>query len=274
MRPGAWLVFGAITAATSACGGSDAGSEAEAESEGESWWTPDSNTTWQWQLTGAIDTSFDVAMYDIDLFDSTQDAIAALHDAGRIVICYFSAGSWEDWRNDASQFPDAAIGNDLDGWPGERWLDVRDERVRGILQARLDEAVTKTCDGVEPDNVDGYANDSGFDLTGDDQLDFNRFLSEEAHARGLSIGLKNDLAQIPDLLDAFDWSLDEECFLFDECDALAPFIDAGKPVFQTEYADVGEENARADDVCADANARGLETLIKHLELDAYRLACR
>ena len=93
-------------------------------------------------------------------------------------------------------------------------------------------------------------------------------------ATGRSIGLKNDIAQIPDLLDDFDWSLDEECFLFDECGGLASFIDAGKPVFQTKYADVGEESARADDVCADANARGFETLIKHLELDAYRLACR
>ena len=36
------------------------------------------------------------------------------------------------------------------------------------------------CDGVEPDNVDGYVNDTGFDLTAGDQLDFNRFARGEA----------------------------------------------------------------------------------------------
>ena len=34
--------------------------------------------------------------------------------------------------------------------------------------------------GVEADNVDGYTQDSGFDLTGDDQLRFNRMVAELA----------------------------------------------------------------------------------------------
>ncbi len=55
---------------------------------------------------------------------------------------------------------------------------------------RLDLAVTKGCDGVEPDNMDGYANDSGFPLTAEDQLTFNRFIANEAHRRGLAVGLK------------------------------------------------------------------------------------
>jgi hypothetical protein len=62
-----------------------------------------------------------------------------------------------------------------------------------ILFARLDLAVAKGCDGVEPDNVDGYANNTNFPLTVQDQLQFNIWLANEAHARGLSIGLKNDL---------------------------------------------------------------------------------
>ena len=43
---------------------------------------------------------------------------------------------------------------------------------------RLDLAAAKGCDAVDPDNVDGYANPTGFDLTGDDQLAFNRWLAE------------------------------------------------------------------------------------------------
>jgi hypothetical protein len=92
-------------------------------------WEPEPNTSWQWQLQGTVDTSFDVVMYDIDLFDSSQELIDQLHDAGRIVICYLSAGSYEEWRPDAAQFPAAALGNPLDGWPGERWLDIRNDEV-------------------------------------------------------------------------------------------------------------------------------------------------
>ena len=57
---------------------------------------------------------------------------------------------------------------------------------------------TKGYDGVEPDNVDRYVNASGFDLDADAQLAFNRFIANEAHARGLSVGLKNDLDQVPE----------------------------------------------------------------------------
>ena len=69
-----------------------------------------------------------------------------------------------------------------------------------IMQARLDLAVQKRCDGVEPDNVDGYANDTGFDLSSLDQLTYNQWLASEAHTRNLSIGLKNDLDQVPALV--------------------------------------------------------------------------
>jgi len=234
-------------------------------------WRPEPGTRWQWQLTGLpIDTSFEVEMYDIDLFDVPQATIDALHEDGRIVVCYFSAGSWEDWREDASSFPTAAIGSELDGWPGERWLDVRDATVRGIMEERLDLAVTKRCDGVEPDNVDGYANDPGFPLVYADQLDYNGFIAREAHARDLSVGLKNDLEQIGDLMGEFDWALNEECFAWDECDLLSPFIAAGKAVFQVEYGD----ETLADSICPQANTRNLDTIIKNPDLDAWRVGCR
>jgi hypothetical protein len=200
-------------------------------------WRPSPGTSWQWQLTGTIDTSLDVQMYDIDLFDAPGPVIAELHSRGIVVICYFSAGSYEEWREDASSFPTDAIGNPLEGWP---------------------------------DSVDGYTNDPGFPLTYEDQIDYNTFIAGEAHARGLSVGLKNDLDQIGDLLASFDWALDEECFTYDECGMLAPFIDAGKAVFQVEY---GDESLAAT-ICPRANALNFDTLIKNLDLDAWRFACR
>lgn len=231
-------------------------------------WQPPPGTTWQWQLSGAIDTSFAVEMYDIDLFDSPQATIDKLHQDGRVVICYFSAGSWEAWRDDADTFPAGVKGKTLDGWPDEKWLDIRQiDQLSPVMTARLDLAVTKNCNGVEPDNVDGYANDSGFPLTGADQLAYNRWLAQQAHQRGLSIGLKNDLDQIPDLLADFDWALNEQCFQYDECDTLLPFVEAGKAVFGVEYS------GDAGLFCPQANQMGFSWLKKSLDLDAPRLDC-
>lgn len=235
--------------------------------EGEIW-RPAPGTSWQWQLSGTLDTTFDVEMYDLDLFETEPAAIASLRAAGRAVICYFSAGSWEDWRPDAGDYPSEVLGNDLDGWEGERWVDVRQLDLLGpILGARLDLARSKGCTGVEPDNVDAYQNSSGFPLTAGDQLIFNRWLATQAHARGLSVGLKNDLDQIPDLVDDFDWALDEQCWEYDECDALAPFVAAGKAVFGVEYT--GDPAV----FCPPLTAMGYSWLKKNLDLDAWRVDC-
>jgi hypothetical protein len=232
------------------------------------YWQPHPGTSWQIQLQGKLDTSVAASAYDIDLFDTPAATIAALRAAGRKVICYFSAGSYEDWRSDAKQFPAAARGNALDGWPGESWIDTRSAAVRTIMEARLDLAVSKGCDAVDPDNVDGYSNDPGFPLTAATQLDYNRFLAAAAHARGLAVGLKNDLDQVKALVTSFDFAVNEQCQQYKECDLLKPFIGASKPVFGIEY------KGTASAVCAAANAANFDTLIKTLALDATRTACR
>ena len=239
------------------------------EQPADDWWRPRPGTSWQWQLSGPVDTTVDVTMYDIDLFDVSTATLIELHNDGRIVICYFSAGSWEDWRPDARDFPANLLGNALEGWPDERWLDIRQiDLLAPVLLARLDLAAAKGCDGVEPDNVDGYANASGFPLTGPDQLAYNRWLAQSAHERGLSIGLKNDLDQIPDLVGVFDWALNEQCVEFDECERLLPFVLAGKAVFGVEYAGDPAE------FCPAVNALNFDWLHKRLDLDVWRVACR
>ena len=233
-------------------------------------WKPAPGTSWQWQLQGTIDTSFDVDMYDIDLFDAPQSVIDELHAADRIVMCYFSAGTWEMFRSDGADFPASVRGNPLGDFPDERWLDIRQLDVLGpLMRARLDLAVTKNCDGVEPDNVDAYTNNSGFALTAADQLAYNVWLAAEAHARGLSVGLKNNIAQVKALEPHFDWALNEECFAFDECEALLPFIRAGKAVFGVEYT------GNPDIFCPQANALNFDWLMKghYLFAEPY-LACR
>jgi hypothetical protein len=218
-----------------------------------------------------LDTSFDVTVYDVDLFETTPAQIAELHAQGRKVVCYYSAGSYEEYRPDAADFPAEIKGSPLDApFQDELWIDIRAAAVRDIMKKRMDLAVQKGCDGVEPDNVDGYTNDNGLSLTAADQLDFNRFIAAEAHARGLSVGLKNDLDQLGDLAPDFDWALNEECFAYDECGLYADnFLAANKAVFHAEYVDP----AQIDAVCAVTRPLGLSTLIKNIELDAFRLPC-
>jgi len=42
---------------------------------------------------------------DIDGFEITAATVAALHKSGKKAVCYFSFGSWEDYRPDSSKFP-------------------------------------------------------------------------------------------------------------------------------------------------------------------------
>ena len=232
-------------------------------------WQPTPGTSWQWQLSGTIDTSFTVQMYDVDLEETAQAVIDGLHAAGRKVICYFSPGSWENYRSDAAAFPESVKGNVMDGWPDERWLDIRQLDVLSpIMERRLDLAVQKHCDGVEPDNIEGYNNVTGFPLTYLDQQTYNTWLAKAARSRGLSIGLKNDLGQIGDLLPFYNWALNEQCFQYDECAPLTAFVAANKAVFGVEYS------GNTTTFCPKANALNFDWLKKHLALDASRVACR
>ena len=237
-------------------------------SSSTSLWHPALVTSWQWQLSSTpIDLSIHVQVYDIDAFDNDASQVAAIHATGAKAVCYISGGTLENWRPDANSFPSSVTGNAVSGWAGEKWLDIRQISILGpIMEARMDICVTKGFDGIEADNVDGYTNPTGFPLKYQDQLNYNIFLANAAHARGLSIGLKNDVDQVKDLVSYFDWALNEECFKFNECDTLLPFINAGKPVFQTEYD--------TSQYCAEADGMNFNSIVKHLSLDAWRQPCR
>jgi hypothetical protein len=86
--------------------------------------------------------------------------------------------------------------------------------------------------------------------------------------RGLSIGLKNDIDQVNDLLNDLDWALNEACFQYNECNALLPFIRMNKAVFGVEYT------MDVNNFCPQANVMNFDFLKKHLNLDAWRVACR
>lgn len=126
-------------------------------------WQPAVNSSWQIILldpmslpTDASSVSPDVAVYDIDMFTNSQDTINTLKRIGKKVICYFSAGSYEPGRPDSADFTSSDKGSELDGWPGEYWLDLKSQNVRSIMKKRIQYAASKGCDAIDPDNVDGY----------------------------------------------------------------------------------------------------------------------
>ena len=247
------------------CGSEPGPAPAAAETR----WNPEPGLSWQWQLSGRVDTSLDADVYDVDGVETPASTVDELHAGDAKVVCYVSAGSWEKWRPDAGDFSAAVKGRDLDGWPGEKWLDIRRiGALRPIMERRMDTCRRKGFDAIEPDNIDGYANKSGFPLTYRDQLAYNRMLASEAHERGLAIALKNDAAQVDDLVDDFDFAVVEECFAYQECGRYSPFVDAGKAVFLTEY-----DTRNMATKCKTAHRQGFSLIFKRLDLGAWRRAC-
>jgi len=233
------------------------------------------NNSWHIQLQGKINESYNVQMYEIDLFESTKDLIKRLKDKKIKVTCYFNGGAWESYREDEKDFPLEVLGMVMDNYPDEKWLDIRNELLKPIMENRLDKAVLKGCDGVDPDNMNGYVNKTGFNLTYKDQLKYNKYMAKEAKKRGLLIALKNDLLQVNDLVDDYDFHVNEECFEFNECDKLKPFILQNKPVYNIEYKKEYIENEELrESICKKSKALNFSTLFLDLELDdSLRITC-
>lgn len=227
-------------------------------------WKPQPTTAaWQWQLQGAVDTSFDAAVYEVDGFETPKRTVRELHRKGRKVICYLDIGAWESYRPDAGAFPKSVLGEVYFGYPDERWLDIRKLGALGpILRKRFEICRRKGFDAVEPDNLAGYENETGFPLTAKDQLRFNRWVAREVHRRGMAVALKNDPAQVRQLVRHFDFAVVEECFAYDECEMFSPFVRAGKAVFSAEY------EGPLPSFCPQAIELGFSTIRKGYDLFA------
>lgn len=254
---------------SSAGRGGQAGSQSAAGNGGAApsgaYWKPSAGTTWQWQLTGNIDKTVNVSVYDIDGLDNDASVVKALHDQGRKVICYLSVGSYEDWRPDAKSFSAAVLGKEYPGWPGEKFVDIRAKALREIMAARLDLCQQKGFDGIEPDNMDVYSADSGFPLTEKDGIDYANWLASETHARGLNIGQKNASEIAKKLEPSFDWVLTEDCYDQGWCADVSVYVDNDKPVFMSEYTDTGVDFSAA---CKWAKPKKYSPILKGRDLDA------
>ncbi len=220
-------------------------------------------------------------VYDFDLYRDgrggavdrhpNRRGVRAVHASGGYAICYVDAGSIESYRPDFDRFVrwHRRHGRSLLGhpfsrrFPDERWANVGGEVQRRFLLRMMDRRTAKCAragfDAVEYDVV--AAEESSPKVTGwrvsyRDQLAYNRGLARIAHRHGLAVGLKNDLSQVKDLLGDFDFAINEECFTYDECGKLKPFVRAGKPVFHVEYT-----NSRRE-FCATTEGLGFNSIRK------------
>ena len=224
-------------------------------------WVPPKSLTWYWQLQGTVNNSEPVAAYDIDGFDNSATEVSTLHVQGKHVLCYIDVGTAENWRPDYSSFPASVLGSS-NGWPGERWLDISKLSIlEPIMTARFQMCKDKGFDAVEPDNMDGYENSTGFPLTAAEQLSYNEWIAGEVHALGMAVFQKNDGEQASQLEPYFDGALDEQCNQYNECASFEPYLAAGKPVLNAEYS------LSTGSFCAADNSAGIMGARYAVELD-------
>lgn len=230
---------------------------------GDIWRAVPTTAPWQWQLQGRIDTGVPACIFDVDGFETPAATVAALHRKGRVAVCYLDVGSWESYRPDAGRFPRSVIGRRYEGFPDERWLDISRFRLFApILERRFQLCARKGFDAVEPDNVAGWENRTGFHLTAADQLRFNRWVAARVHALGMAVALKYDPKQARQLAGQFDFAIVEQCFQYRECGSYSPFVRGGKAVFEAEY------ELELSDYCEAARALGFSSIRKSYDLYA------
>jgi endo-alpha-1,4-polygalactosaminidase (GH114 family) len=236
---------------------------------------PSPEATFEWRLDDLPDNFIaSVDVIDIDAFAATPQLVANLQAQNTKVIAYVSVGSFEDFREDATSFPASVKGNTYDGFPDEKWLDIRKIDIIGpIMKARLDMIKAKGFDGIEPDNINGYQNNTGFNLTEQDAITYSRWLIREAHARGLSIGQKNAEELIPTLVNEFDWFLAEDAYVDDFYTTMKPYIDANKAVFLVEYTDrINRANFNSQ-VCPESSRLQYTAILKNRDLTNTTFYC-
>lgn len=226
---------------------------------------------WDWQLDSPVDYSVDVEVLVMDLMETTAADIAGLDARGVKTVCYVSIGAAENYRDDYDQFPAEVLGNDYYGWPDEKFIDIRAlDVVLPIMQARIDECAARGFDAIEPDNMDTWDNDTGFDLTRADQIAYATAIAAYAHEKGLEIAQKNAPALIEELHPLFDFAIVEACFQWDFCDMYGPYLEAGKDVLAAEYPETGIDMV---EVCRFAEESEIKFIFKARELAAGFLTC-
>lgn len=236
---------------------------------------PAGKLAWDWQIGAETEAKVavpaGVTLMDLDGFETSAAKVAELKAQGIYTVCYLNAGSYESYRPDSAEYPESLKIQTDPNWPDESFVDIRDvfregSVLAGILDRRLAMCADKGFDAVEPDNLQNDQNVTSGVITRQDQLDFNGWLADRAHAHGLAIFQKNgpDYVLQADrqgrlMVDLFDGTLNESCQRYRECGPLAEYVRRGKLALNVEYR-------KADLNCAAMNSLGVNSIFKDLYL--------
>jgi hypothetical protein len=269
----------AFIAALTACAGGSSSTSGSMELPGaapasgtSARWIPTPGSTYQIQYDGNLDLKVPAEIYDLDMFDTPASIVAKLHAQGRHAVCYIDVGTWENWRPDAKKFPKSVLGKPDGGWAGERWLDIRQTAIlEPIMTARMQLCKQKGFDAVDPDNLDGYENRTGFPLTASEQLTYDTWVANESHALGLSVDEKGDNDQVKQLASYFDFAVTEQCYAQGWCNEFALYTNTNRLVVDVEY---NISKARfVGKTCPDTAKYKETAILKKLELTAWIVTC-
>ncbi|RFZ90467.1 endo alpha-1,4 polygalactosaminidase [Mucilaginibacter conchicola] len=241
-----------------------------------SWWQPKAGVSFDWELDDiTANASFSGDVVDVDAFTTSAETVAALHAKGKKVIAYLSVGTLEDDRPDGSLLPAEVLGKKYTEWPHEKWIDIRQlDKIKPWLNSRINMILAKKFDAIEPDNLDGYTNTTGFPLTEQDARNYMDYLITLAHENGLGIGQKNIPEVSADYAAKFDWALTEDAFKQGWQLQLQSYIKLNKPVFAVEYTDVTSQSTFDNKYCPEAAKLGYTAIFKKRDLDAWVSKCR
>jgi hypothetical protein len=254
---------------TSQSGAAGSGGSAGGSSTGGPY-VPPADASWQTRLDDAVDVGLEADFFYLDADLQNPADLEELHAQGRHYLCYLSAGSWESFRPDRDDFPERVLGNPLQNFPSERWLDVRDPAVRELMARRVIALAELGCDGIPPSSLSVHAADTGFDLTLNDALDYARWLAERIHASGMSAGLAAPAEMTAELWPSFEFALAVDCLARNQCSDFQVFVDAGKPVLHVEFGD--EQSAPT--LCRNTERLGFNALITSPGFNRTALRCR
>lgn len=226
---------------------------------------------WDWQLTEPLDLKRDVQVLDLHPDLVTAETMAGLKARGVKTICYVSVGTVEKTSHDRSAFPADVIGKVYGDWPDEQFLDIRRiDVLLPIMTARFERCKALGFDAVEPDNMDVYDNESGFDISADDAVAYVEALAKAAHGLDLAIAQKNVPALTSRLVGQLDFIVTESCFQDKWCDQASAYQKAGKAIFQAEYLDRPLDLAAA---CKQAGELGMSLIAKDRDLTSQLMVC-
>eukprot|EP00834_Sanchytrium_tribonematis_P001924 NODE_51_length_31136_cov_0.357670.p12 type:complete len:290 gc:universal NODE_51_length_31136_cov_0.357670:18418-17549(-) len=217
-------------------------------SDSKDWFKPDTGASYYHQETGDIKMDEDVSIYSIPLFSG--ELIKQLQSKGKKVLCQYSVGVW---RQGQPALDKKYMGNEIQS--NVFALNVKEDAVKNYVSQFIQKAEDFGCDGFEPLDMNVYSRDNGLDITLDDQFSYSKWLADQAHSKGLFIGMYNAVLQLA-AIDSFDYAVAINCFMTNNCVNYSQVISKAKPVFDMETT------LKTDAFCEKANSLNFYAITK------------